>query len=266
MVRRLFACFSKGGLQTEEEKPKTRGGAVNSAGEAPIVVELFSSQGCATSPEAEVVISRLGRGDFQLGFPLLLLSYHVDYWDYLGWKDPYGSSQWTVRQRAYVEALKLDTMFTPQAVVQGTAQCVATDQDALFSAITNAPRFPALGFKANFQRPTSESLQISISGTLKTKIDSNGVDIMLALYESGLVNDCSTSENKGRVMANDFVVRRLEKVCTVKDISAKKKVTETIILGLWDSFNSSKCSIAIFLQNSARQILGSQNFQLPDDL
>lgn len=259
MVRRLFACFRKG-------KEESTTGATNSTGLGPVVVELFSSQGCATSPEAEVLISRLGRGDFQLGFPLVLLAYHVDYWDYVGWKDPYGSSQWTVRQKAYVEALRLDTMFTPQVVVQGTTQCVANDQDALLSAIRNAPRLFATGFKANFQRPTSESLQVSLSGPLRTKIDSNGIDIMLALYENGLVNDCPTGENKGRFLANDFVVRRLEKLCTVQDISAKKKVTGTMVFGLWDGFNSSKCSIAVFLQNNSRQILGSQNFQLPDDL
>ncbi|GLT83403.1 hypothetical protein SLE2022_016940 [Rubroshorea leprosula] len=265
MVFRLFACFGRGGSKNEGGNGKSSS-AVDVAAEGPVVVELFSSQGCATSPEAEVLISRLGRGDFQLNVPLMVLAYHVDYWDYAGWKDPYGSSQWTVRQKAYVEALKLDTMFTPQVVVQGTTQCVANDQDTLLSTICNAPRFPATGFQATFQRPTSESLQVSISGALRTRIDSNGVDIMLALYENRLVNDCPSGENKGKVLVNDFVVRKLEKVCTVKDMNAKKTVTGTVTLTLWDGFNSSKCGVAIFLQNKAHQIFGSQNFQLPDDV
>ncbi|GKV42537.1 hypothetical protein SLEP1_g49929 [Rubroshorea leprosula] len=265
MVRHLLACFGKGGSKNEDGNGKSSG-AVDSSGDGPVVVELFSSQGCATSPQAEVLISRLGRGDFQLEVPVVVLAYHVDYWDYMGWKDPYGSSQWTVRQKAYVEALKLDTMFTPQVVVQGTAQCVASDQDALLSTISNAPRFPSTGFKATFQRPTSESLQVSLSGTLRTKIDNNGVNVMLALYESGLVNDCPKGENKGKVLANDFVVRRLEKVCTVKGISAKKTVTGTVTLALWDGFNGDKCGVAVFLQNGAHQIFGSQSFLLPDDI
>lgn len=67
------------------------------------MVELFSSQGCATSLQAEMLISSLGRGDFQLDdTPVVMLAYHVDYWDYMGWKDPFGSSQWTVRQKTYV--------------------------------------------------------------------------------------------------------------------------------------------------------------------
>ncbi|KAK8600342.1 hypothetical protein V6N12_050198 [Hibiscus sabdariffa] len=63
------------------------------------------------------------------------------------WKDPYGSSLSTVRQKAYVEALRLDTMFTPQIVVQGRAQCVANEEDTLLSTIINAPRFPAPSFQ-----------------------------------------------------------------------------------------------------------------------
>ncbi|KAK8694764.1 hypothetical protein V6N13_072309 [Hibiscus sabdariffa] len=86
------------------------------------------------------LLSRLGRGDFQLDMPVIVLAYHVDYWDYMRWKDPYGSSLSTIRQKAYVEALILDTIFTPQVVVQGRAQCVVNEEDTLLSTITNAPR------------------------------------------------------------------------------------------------------------------------------
>lgn len=94
-------------------------------------------------------MSRLGRGDFN-GMdlpPVVVLAYHVDYWDYMGWKDPFGSSQWTVRQKAYVEALGLDTMFTPQIVLQGRAQCVGNDESALLSSIRGAPRYAAPTFQ-----------------------------------------------------------------------------------------------------------------------
>lgn len=107
-----------------------------------MLVELFSSQGCATSPEAETLVSRLGRGDFELEVPVIVMSFHVDYWDHLGWKDPFGSSICTVRQKAYVEALKLDTLYTPQAVVQGRAQCMGTDQEKIISAVRSADRLP----------------------------------------------------------------------------------------------------------------------------
>nr|XP_034932862.1 uncharacterized protein LOC118063063 [Populus alba] len=163
MAPRLLSCFAKGNdssarnqnhanvtvdVSAEEQH---RGGAV--------LVELFSSQGCKTSPEAELLVSRLGRGDFQLEMPVIVLAFHVDYWDYMGWKDPYGGSQWTVRQKAYVESLKLDTMFTPQIVVQGRTQCVGNEEEALLSSIVNAPRFPA---------PTFQNLQGRTSGPAAT--------------------------------------------------------------------------------------------------
>ncbi|KAF5728007.1 hypothetical protein HS088_TW21G00149 [Tripterygium wilfordii] len=272
MVRRLFACFGKGSTTTSSSsaaanhnvtvdttaEEQQRGGAV--------LVELFTSQGCKTSPEAEMLVSRLGRGDFGLDFPVIVLAYHVDYWDYMGWKDPYGSSHWTVRQKAYVEALNLDTMFTPQIVAQGKAQCVGNEEDPMLSLIKTAPRFPSLGFQATFQRPTSDSLQVSLKGALRSKVDNNGANVMVALYENGLVINCPSGENKGRVLSNDFVVRKLEKLCTVKDISAKKTVSGTVNFTLWESFNSSKCGVAVFVQNTSHQVFGSQNFQLPDDI
>lgn len=119
-------------------------------GDGAVLVELFSSQGCKTSPEAELLMSRLGRGDFKLDQPIIVLGFHVDYWDYMGWKDPYGSSQWTVRQKAYIESLKLDTMFTPQVVIQGRAHCIGNEEDNLLSNIANAPRFPSPNFQVRF--------------------------------------------------------------------------------------------------------------------
>ncbi|KAJ7981683.1 Membrane lipoprotein lipid attachment site-like protein, putative (DUF1223) [Quillaja saponaria] len=269
MVCRLLSCFRKGSSAggASHERNVTADMIVEEQRHGgPLLVELFSSQGCTTSPEAELVVSRLGRGDFGLDVPVVVLAFHVDYWDYMGWKDPFGSSQWTVRQKAYIESLRLDTMFTPQVVVQGRVQCVGNDENALITTISQAPRFPGPTFQATFQRPTSDSLQVSLTGALRTKVDSQGANVMVALYESGLVTDCPKGENKGKVLSNDFVVRKLEKLCTVKDISAKKTVTGTVNFSLWDGFNGSKCGVAIFVQNNTRQIFGSQNFQLPGSI
>ncbi|KAK4420688.1 hypothetical protein Salat_2019300 [Sesamum alatum] len=266
MAPRLFTCFKAPSGSKHDDKVTVDMTTEEQQRGGPVVVELFSSQGCATSTEAELLFSRLGRGDFNLEVPLVLLAYHVDYWDYMGWKDPFGSSQWTVRQKAYVEALQLDTMFTPQIVVQGRAHCLANEEEALLSCIASAPRVPAPMFQASFQRPTPESLQVSLTGALRTKVDHEGANVMVALFECGLVTDCPSGANKGRVLANDYVVRRLEKLCSVKDLSAKKTVSGTVNFSLWDGFNPAKCRIAVFVQNSSHQIFGSQNILLPDTL
>ncbi|XP_050215523.1 uncharacterized protein LOC126666714 [Mercurialis annua] len=267
---RLFSCFGKRSSSSTSSSSKSNVTVDASAEEqrraGAILVELFSSQGCATSPEAELLVSRLGRGDFALETPVIVLGFHVDYWDYMGWKDPFGSSQWTVRQKAYVEALKLDTMFTPQVVVQGKAQCVANEEEALLSTIMSAPKFPSPTFQATFQKPTPESLQVSLTGALRSKVDSNGANIMVALYENGLVTDCPKGENKNRVLSSDYVVRNLQKLITVKDISPKKTISGTLTFPLWQGFNSTKCGIAVFVQDNSHQIFGSQSFQLPDTI
>ncbi|XP_010277977.1 PREDICTED: uncharacterized protein LOC104612293 [Nelumbo nucifera] len=273
MVHRLaFSCFGRGSKSLSKSNPTAENGIEEQqATEEPkkggaIMVELFLSQGCATSPEAELLISRLGRGDFDPEVPVIVLAFHVDYWDYMGWKDPFASSQWTVRQKAYVEALKLDTMFTPQVVIQGRTQCVATDQAALLSNITSAVRYPSLAFQAKFERTSPDSLAVSLTGALKTKVDSQGANVMVALYENELVTDCSEGENRGRILTNDYVVRRLENLCSVKDISSKKTVTGSVNFLLWEGFNSHKCGVVVFVQNNSSFIFGSQNFQLPDNL
>lgn len=120
--------------------------------------------------------------------------------------------------------------------------------------------------QASFERRSQDSLQVSLTGALRTKVDSSGANVMVALYENGLVTDCPKGENKGRVLSNDFVVRKLEKLCTVKDISAKKTLSGTVTFPLWETFKPNKCSVAVFLQSVSHQIFGSQNFQLPDDI
>jgi hypothetical protein len=82
--------------------------------------------------------------------PVVVLAFHVDYWDYNGWKDPFASSAWTVKQKAYVEALRLDTLFTPQVVIGGRTECVGTDLDKVAETVRSAPRFTSPAMQVSF--------------------------------------------------------------------------------------------------------------------
>lgn len=268
MAPRLLACFGRGGGGATASAPDdaTGEGQLEAAPAGPVLVELFGSQGCGASPEADAVAARLAQdsGDGAV----VVLAFHVDYWDYRGWKDPFASSAWTVRQKAYVEALRLDTLFTPQVVLQGRAHCVGTDQDALALAVRDAPRYPAPAIKVTFQRPNPATLQASFTGTLRSRVEGpGGASVLVALYESGLVTDCGRGENKGKSLLNDHVVRRLEKVAAVREgASPKKTVSGTVQFPLWDGFRATKCGLVLFVQNAALQVLGVQHFDLPDNV
>src|ERR1700756_302855 len=103
------------------------------AGERPILVELFTSEGCSSCPPADALLAELaGRPD------VLALSFHVDYWDRLGWRDPFSSPAATERQQRYAELLRLATVYTPQMVVDGKWQAVGSDRAEVEQALGSA--------------------------------------------------------------------------------------------------------------------------------
>src|SRR5712691_4372518 len=108
-------------------------------GPTPVVVELFTSQGCSSCPPADELIRTLAR-DGSLRGKVIPLAFHVDYWDHLGWRDPFSSPQWSARQAAYARALSLDSAYTPQVVINGDRQMVGSDRRAINDAIARASR------------------------------------------------------------------------------------------------------------------------------
>ncbi len=104
---------------------------------APVVLELFTSQGCDSCPPADAYLGELsGRAD------LVALAFHVDYWDHIGWKDPYSMAAATKRQEAYRRSLGERIIYTPQLVIQGAAHEVGSDRGGVARAIDAAPARP----------------------------------------------------------------------------------------------------------------------------
>lgn len=239
--------------------------------QSPLLVELFTSQGCSSCPPVELEFARLGQGqatDIAGDVPVIALAYHVEYWNHLGWRDPFGSAAWTLRQKAYGEALEQDTIYTPEIVVQGGAHCVGNKTDAVASLIKAAPRFPSPDVQhVSFELPTPSSIQVSLTLSYKRKVDKQDLDVMVAIYQNGQVTDCTAGENRGKLLTNEFVVRGLEKACTLHDWPAKKPITGQVRFKLWDGFVRAKCGLVVFLQNSTTlEIQGAERVELPESI
>ena len=179
----------------------TAGIASAQAGERPIVVELFTSEGCSSCPPADKLLAELAnRPD------VLALSFHVDYWDRLGWKDPYSSREATERQNHYATLLDLDTVYTPQIVVDGKWQAVGSDR---------ADVEHALGLAQRQRRDVPVTLVLDRGRaqiTLGPGADIVPVAVLLIGFDRRHVTVVKRGENGGRTLAHVDVVRGIAEI------------------------------------------------------
>ena len=179
----------------------TAGIASAQAGERPIVVELFTSEGCSSCPPADKLLAELAnRPD------VLALSFHVDYWDRLGWKDPYSSREATERQNHYATLLDLDTVYTPQIVVDGKWQAVGSDR---------ADVEHALGLAQRQRRDVPVTLVLDRGRAqiaLGPGADIVPAAVLLIGFDRRHVTVVKRGENGGRTLAHVDVVRGIAEI------------------------------------------------------
>lgn len=169
---------------------------------APVVVELFTSQGCSSCPPADALLGTLANDP-----RVIPLAFHVDYWDHLGWSDPFSSRDWSERQARYVRTMRLDSAYTPQAVVGGSEQLVGSNRAALQAAIDRA-----------WNRGTRGSIDViasrepnAVSAHVRADVPP-GHDLYLAIAEASVTTRVEGGENGGRTLRNDAIVRRLLRI------------------------------------------------------
>lgn len=172
--------------------------------EAPLVIELFTSQGCSSCPPADALLDKYAHDGKLGGRPLAPLAFHVDYWDDLGWADPFASPAWSERQRQYASALGDDRVYTPELVIAGRVGMVGNDAIRANKAIISAPAQHKL---------TAHATWAASSITVEATAPSDA-DVLVAIYQDGTKTKIPRGENAGTTAAADRVVRRLERVAT----------------------------------------------------
>jgi hypothetical protein len=213
---------------------------------APVVLELFTSEGCSSCPPADALISELGSSMKSV----IPLAYHVDYWNHLGWADPFSSGQWSERQSDYARAMNLDGEYTPQMVISGAWQCGGSDAGSIERAVAAARSLPALGrtsIQTSLAAAGSRKLQVKVNAQLLTAGPGRLV-VMLAIYESGLVSKIGAGENGGREITYDYTVRKLLsafELGAAESASASRELT----VDLDPSWSLDHVGVAAFIQD-----------------
>ncbi len=189
------------------------------AAERPLtVVELFTSQGCSSCPPADAFLGELaGRAD------VLALSFHVDYWDYIGWKDPFASAAHTRRQRDYSRKLGLRYVYTPQMVIQGAAHATGSDRSAVLSRIEKDRALARV--PVELRQGDDGGVRLSIPDAPATGEAAEEADIWLVIFDREHLTPVKRGENRGRNLRNYNVVRRLSRIATWRGKALDMPVT-----------------------------------------
>jgi len=169
-----------------------------------VVVELFTSEGCSSCPPADLLLGQLRQERDASGAEVILLGFHVDYWDFQGWRDRFDSAAYSHRQENYARQFHIEGPYTPQMIVNGEAEFVGSDSNRARQAIAQAA----------LQPPVAQ-VQISIAakGGLDVKAQSAlASDVMLAITEDNLSTKVGRGENGGRILHHSAVVRELRRI------------------------------------------------------
>lgn len=166
------------------------------------VVELFTSQGCSSCPPADRLMARLPAAD------AVVLAFHVDYWNSLGWTDPFSTPQASQRQRQYATVFGAHRVYTPQAVVNGRTEGEGSDARWLRQALAAAADEPAGRFRGHARLTADAHVRAVVEATRPDGV-AGALDLLVALTESGLSTRIPRGENAHKELRNDHVVRRM---------------------------------------------------------
>lgn len=245
----LLASIAACGSQVDDRDTATtttasatpRAPAAQAPPEHPVILaELYTSQGCSSCPPADRLLSSIGELAAD-GADVIPLAFHVDYWDDLGWRDPFSDAAWTERQQRYAARVSQGRVYTPMLVVQGGSHVVGSSRDEVAAALARAAREPAT---------TGAAISGHASAPDRVAVDAAAGDAparaYVALVESGVDTRVLRGENQGRVLRNDHIVRRLRRAF---DLAPHQRKSETVELAVDPVWQRGHLVVVLFLQD-----------------
>lgn len=187
-------------------------------GRAPVLVELFTSEGCSSCPPADALLARLVSTQPVDDVEIIALGEHVDYWDQLGWRDRFSSHQLTDRQNSYRLRFGIDSVYTPQMVVDGAEQFVGNDSGHARSAIARAGKVARIDLA--LANPVTDGHRVAISVSLAAPSSRlPKADLYAALVDPSDTTEIKGGENRGIQLHHVAVVRSLQRIGMLEDLT-----------------------------------------------
>ncbi|MET4074791.1 DUF1223 domain-containing protein [Hymenobacter sp. UYCo722] len=224
------------------------GGTLSPPARVPVVVELFTSEGCSSCPAADAALRELARAQSVPGVEVIALGEHVDYWNRLGWKDGFSAPAYTERQRQYAAGFGSGS-YTPQAVVNGRYELVGSRGTELAATIAKAAKAPQAVVSVVVSGGTAQVRVSSVPpGTPAT-------EVLLAITESDLASQIGRGENSGLLLHHAAVVRQL---LPLGKVGAAGSFTASSALNLASAWKRPNLRVVALVQEIAsRRIVGA---------
>ena len=267
----LIACLGAGGPLPAGPQPNTDGDGFRS--ERPseerraVVVELFTSEGCSSCPPADRLLTELARTQPIDGAEILVLGQHVDYWNQLGWRDPFSSETFTKRQYAYAQSYGNHRVYTPQMIVDGVDEFVGGNRSRALRAIRRAAR----DMKATVNLELSPVDPQAPEGTVRLRVEVSDhprsttgepAEVLLAITQNGVMTEVTDGENAGRQLRHDGVVRELWSIGRIVGSLRHPFVADPLVR-LRPEWKAERLRAVVFVQEQySRRVLGAAAIDL----
>jgi hypothetical protein len=226
----------------------------------PVLIELFTSEGCSSCPPADALLEKLDRSQPVNGAELIVLSEHVDYWNDIGWKDPYSSHEYSERQSAYAAHFGRSGIYTPQMVVDGHSDLVGSDERGAIEAVENETRFVKVPLSLSGLHFENNKVSMHVeAGPLEPSMGARSANLYLAIADESDVSQVSRGENAGRTLKHVAVLRSLVPVGTVNKAD---KVSKDVTVNVSNESRGRLRIVGIIQEQSAGRVLGVASARL----